>query len=155
MPGFVSGPALEQWLRHAAAYDLLTVPLKAVLLKASYAPDADHRWMSSLAASECDATNYAGGFGGAGRKALAGAAISYNVTTNRLTIDVGDPASWANLGGTVNNVLQYLAIISEGTSDADSIVFFVLEFSENYETNGSTFTVQINASGVAYYQAAA
>lgn len=135
-----------------AAVNLSTDTLKVMALKSIYVADPDHKFVSSLAASECDATGYAGGFGGAGRKTLSGKTVTIDDINNRALFDANDPATWTSLGGTVDNTLRYVAVIKEITSDAASRVICILDFGANKSTNGGDFTVTFptSPSAIAY-----
>jgi hypothetical protein len=134
------------------ALDLDTDALKVMLLKSTYVPNPDHKFAASLTASECDATNYAGGFGGAGRKTLASKTVTEDTANNRARFDAADPATWTALGGASNNTLGFAAVIKENASDDDSLVVAVLEFASTFNTNGGDFSVQFDALGIFYTQ---
>jgi len=125
---------------------------KIMLLRNTYTFDPDHKFVSSIVANECNATNYTGGFGGAGRKSLTGQSITEDTANNRATYDATDPAAWTALGGATNNTLRYAAIIEEITNDAASRVVAILDFGADYNTNGGDFSVAFNALGIGYIQ---
>jgi hypothetical protein len=150
MASQVQGPSIAEALKATAGYDMDAAGYKIMLLKNTYTPNGDHQYASSLASTECDATNYTGGYGGSGRKTLSGQTLTYNTGTNRVILDATDPATWAALGGASNNTLRYAAIIKEDTSDAASPVFAVLDFGSDYTTNGGDFSVTFNADGILY-----
>ena len=52
------------------ALNLSTAALKVMLVTQAYVPDRDHDFVASASAAETVATNYVGGFGGAGRQLL-------------------------------------------------------------------------------------
>jgi hypothetical protein len=123
-----------------------TDTLKMPLLKSTYAQNKDHNDVGDLATTECDATGYTGGFGGAGRKTLATPTITVDDANDRLILDAADPAPWNPLGGATNNTLRYGAIIKEITSDALSIVLATLDMGADQNTNGGSVTVSLHAT---------
>jgi hypothetical protein len=126
--------------------------LKIMLLRSTYTVNPDNKFVSDIVASECTATNYTGGFGGAGRKTLASKTITADDTNNRAVFDAADPAAWTALGGATNNTLRYCAIIKEVTNDAASQVIAILDFGADFNTNGGDFSVAFNALGIGYTQ---
>jgi hypothetical protein len=152
MAGIIIGPSFREVLKHTANYDLDAAGLKLMLLRSDFSPNPDNQFASSYTTWECGATGYAGGFGGAGRKALTGNALTYDTATNTLKFDADDPAAWNPLGGATNQVIGYGAIIREVTNDAASPVFVVVKLASPYQTTGSSFTFQFNAAGIFTYQ---
>lgn len=148
MAGLISGPSFREVLKHTTNYDLDAAGLKLMLLRSDFVPDPDFQFVSSISAFECGATGYAPGFGGAGRKALTGNALTYDSGTNTLKFDADDPAAWSPLGGATNQTILYGAIIREVTTDADSPLFVTVKLSTPYLTTGSNFTFEFNASGI-------
>ena len=151
MAGLISGPSFREVLKHTTNYDLDAAGLKIVLLRSDFVPDPDFQFVSSISAFECTATGYTGGFGGAGRKAISGNALTYDTGTNILKFDADNPAAWTPLGTAgvgVNNTLGYGAIIREVTNDAASILFCTVKLATPYLTTGSNFTIEFNASGI-------
>jgi len=122
--------------------------IKIMLLKSSYTFDKDHASVTTLAASEADASGYTGGFNGAGRKALASKTTTKDDTNDRVVYDATDPSAWTLAAG---NTIGGAAIIRENTNDAGSTPLFFLDFTDT-ATNGGTFTVAFHANGIAYLQ---
>jgi hypothetical protein len=121
--------------------NLNTATLKVMLLGIAYVIDADHEFASSLTAHELNGTGYTGGFGGGGRKTLAGKAFAKDDALNCATLDVTDPV-WAGAdAGTVGCA----AIITEITNDAASPVIALLELSPPVEMRSGSFTLQLGA----------
>ena len=143
--------ALVECLRGLLDLDAVNA-LKCALIQSSYTPNPGHAFMSSLTASECTATGYAGGFSGAGRKFLAGVTIAADAALNRAVVDATDPTPWVALGGAVNNTLGYLAVYAPGTTDANSRVVAVLTFASTLATNSGDVAVQFAAAGLFYTQ---
>lgn len=132
--------------------ELASATVKIMLLKDTYVPNQDHKFVSDIVAYECDATNYAGGYGGAGRKTISGKTIVEDAANNRATWDATDPSDWTSLGGASsgNNTLGKVGLIEEtGGSDATARVLAVLEFTGGARnTNGGDFGVSFNALGI-------
>lgn len=134
--------------------NLLTDTLKAMLIDNSYTADRDDDFItaSGVGAAEITATNYAGGFAGAGRKTLAGRTVSEDDPNDRAELDAND-VPWTALGGAVNDTIQAVVIVKEGTSDADSELIAYIDTSTGtpslpFTTNGSDFTAVVNAEGL-------
>lgn len=126
--------------------------LKIMLLRSTYTVNPDHKFVSDIVANEASATNYAGGFAGAGRKTLASKTITADDTNNRAVFSAANPAAWTALGGATNNTLRYCAIVKEITNDAASQVIAILDFGADFNTNGGDFSVAFNALGIGYTQ---
>lgn len=120
--------------------------IKMMLLKSSFTPNQDDNFADTPAASECDVAGYTGGFGGAGRKALASRTITEDDTNNRVVFDAADPSPWTLAAG---NTLRHTATIKEITNDADSPVIFYNIMDADKVTNGGDLTVQADAAGLA------
>lgn len=125
--------------------------IKVALMKNSYTPNVDDNFMSGISSNECSATNYTGGFAGAGRKSLSSLTVTEDDTNDRGVWDAADPATWTALGGGTNNTLRYVAVIQEITNDAASPVICVLDMQADKATNGGDFSVQFSASGIGYF----
>ena len=126
--------------------------LKCTLLKSSYTPNPDHKFMADVSASECDATGFAGGFGGADHKTLTSVTITEDTVNNRAVVDAANPATFSAIGGASNNDLNVLAVYAPGTSYADSQIVALLEFASVFSTNGGDLLVQFDAAGLFYTQ---
>jgi hypothetical protein len=119
--------------------NLTTATLKVMLLDTGYVPDPDHEFVASLAANELSGTGYTAGFGGAGRKTLAGKTFTKDDTLDEARFDATDP-TWAGADfGTVGCA----AIINEVTSNADSPVLALLPVSPTVLTSGGTLTLTL------------
>jgi hypothetical protein len=106
--------------------------IKAVLLKPTYTPNRDHKFASDFATHEATGTGYTGGFGGGGRKSLAGKSATSDDPNNR-NIFVATPPSWTGIN--VGEV-AYIALIQEITNDAASPLLVVLDAPTNRVTDG-------------------
>lgn len=139
-------------LAMTAAINLSTDTLKFGMLKNTYTPNPDHKFMSDINTHECNATNYTGGFGGAGRKTLSSKTVTEDTTNNRAVLDAADPATYTALGGTTDNTLRYGFVCKEVTNDAASPIVAILDFGADKNTNGGDFTAAFNALGIYYVQ---
>lgn len=125
-------------------FDMDTSTLKIMLLKDSYTYNPDDASLTPLAAAECDATNYTGGFSGSGRK-TASITSQQNDTSNRYEWAIAD-LTWTALGGASNNTLGGCALVWENTNDAGSIPVAFFDFTD-FTTNGSDVTLDFTALG--------
>lgn len=119
-------------------FDLDTSTVKIMLLKDTYTYDPDTASLTALAAAECNATNYTGGFAGAGRK-TATITSQQNTVSNRWDWAIAD-LTWTALGGAANNTLGGCALVFENTNDASSIPIAFFDFTD-FTTNGSDVTL--------------
>lgn len=132
--------------------DEVTGTLKAMLVKSSYVFNPDHQFVSDLVASECDATNYNGGFSGTSRLVIStGKAWTQDDANDVAKFDATDTLTWANLGGAVNNTVV-LVLYMNGTSDADSRLVAYYDTRTAgfpvwpYTTTGATLNVDANGT---------
>jgi hypothetical protein len=103
-------------------------------------------FVNQVSASELSGTGYVGGFGGAGRKALASKTITEDDTNDRGTYDAADPSAWTGLNaGTIGGVI----VIKENTTDADSDLLAFID-TNDLVTNGSDVTFNIATAGLFY-----
>lgn len=124
--------------------------IKALFLTTTtpYTPNKDHEFVSDLVASEAAGTGYAGGFGGAGRKALANKTIADDLTNDRVQFKADNPAAWTGLNLTSGSI-AYVVICAEGTADTDSPVLALLDPAD-LVTNGGDVTLTF-PSGVVFH----
>lgn len=123
-------------------FNLTSGVVKVMLLNTAYVPDPDHEFVSSLSAFEMSGTGYVGGFGGSGRKTLAGKAFAKDDTLNCATMDATDP-TWA---GADFGTAGFMAIVQEVTNNGDSPVLAILDLGTGgVLTMGGTFTVQLGS----------
>jgi len=122
----------------------LTSTIKIMLLNASFAFNADHLFASSINANELSGTGYTAGFGGAGRKTLAGKAVVRDDANDRAEMDASDVTWTAINAGTA----AWAVLVVEKTSDADSPILAALDLSPDVVTNGGDLTLQWDAEGI-------
>jgi len=137
---------LRQLLLNAGV-DLLNDTVKVMLVGTGYTPDPDHDYVDSITggtSKELSGTGYTGGFGGSGRKTLGSKAVTKDNANDVSYFDAADVTWTAIDAGTVG----FVAIIVEGTSDADSPLLCVVDVSPDVATNGGDYTVQWAAGGI-------
>lgn len=118
-----------------------TAALKVLLVNATYSPVNTDVFVSTAVASSAEivATNYTGGFAGAGRKTLGTKSHAVVQGSNRAEL-YGILPTWTALGGGTNATIVGAVLFEEITSDAGSplIAYFALT---STLTNGGDFTV--------------
>lgn len=131
--------------------DLDTDVLKVMLLDDSVTPTQDMDFVSEIAADEIAVTGYTGGFGGAGRKVLAGITVVENDAGNQPYAVLPDQ-TWTALGAGAS--VEYAAVIREGTSDADSLIVGFIDVRTGgttpVATNGGDVTLDFAAASPLY-----
>jgi hypothetical protein len=132
--------------------DLENDTIKVMLVGTGYTYDPDDDFVSSGAGTpggeEITATNYTGGFGGAGRKTLTTVTFTEDDANNRSVLDADDPVTWTSLGNGVNDTVAAAIIIKEITNDAASPLIVYVDFT-NRTTDGSDFPLLWNTTGIA------
>ena len=132
------------------AIDYDTSTLKVMLVDATYVYDPDHAVIDNAANDSTDpsfceivATNYTGGYAGAGRK-TATIAVSEQTASNRV-IGVITDLTWTALGGASNDTVAAGLLVQEVTNDTAS--FLVAHFDvTDTPTNGSDFTLDFDGT---------
>lgn len=116
-----------------------------MLVGTGYTYDPDHSSLTTPAASELVATNYTGGFAGAGRKA-ATITLTEQTASNRVVVIIAD-LTWSSLGGATNDTIKAGILIREITNDAASVPICFMDFSGgNVTTNGSDVTLDFDGT---------
>lgn len=130
----------------AGTYNLTSATVKVMLLNTAYVADPDHEFVSSLSAFEMSGTGYTAGFGGAGRKTLAGKTFAKNDSLNQATFDATDPV-WA---GADFGTAGFAAVIIEVTTNGDSPVFFIMSLGAGgVLSQGGSFTLALGSYAAA------
>lgn len=126
----------------------ITTGCKVMLVNSTYTYDPDNDFVAAGGANDPDdaeitATNYARGFGGAGRKAATLTFVEQDAN-NRAVIRIAD-LTWTALGGATNDTVEGAILIKEGTSDADSklVAYFDLPTTP---TNGSDVVLDFDGT---------
>lgn len=129
--------------------DFLADTLEFILVKSTYTFDKDHTNTAIAAAEISGVSGYTGGFGGAGRKTPGSKTMTNDTTNDRTVYDCADPAAWTlGAGDTVGGVI----IAKKGSaSDATAVLLWFLDITD-FPTNGGTFTLVLDALGIAYTQ---
>lgn len=127
------------------AIDLDGDTIKLMLTKTSYTSvaakgDAFVNTITDPTSKELVATNYTGGFSGAGRKTLAAKAINEDTTNNRAVFDASD-VTWTAIGGATNDTIGSAVVIKEITNDGASPLLIHLYINPAVTTNGGDFTI--------------
>lgn len=116
----------------------------------TYTYDADHTAVdmggaNDLVDAEADVTNYARGWGGAGRKATT-ITLQASTANNRVEIAISD-TTWTALGGASNQTINGATLIkSGGANDTTSIPLANFDLT-NTSTNGGNVTVDFATLG--------
>lgn len=129
--------------------DFVNDTIEVILVKSTYTPNKDDTNSVYAAAEISGVSGYVGGYNGAGRKVLASKTITNNTTNDRTVYDAADPSAWTlGTGDTIGGAI----VGKKGSSDDSTAVpLFFLDFTD-VPTNGSTFTLQFHADGLAYTQ---
>jgi hypothetical protein len=113
------------------------ITFKLMLVKSSYVFDYGHAHISDLA--EIAATNYVGGYGGAGRKTVA-LGLTAGPASLRVLFRFAADVVWSALGGATNDTVGAIALVEEvGGSDATANYIAFLDLSD-FTTSGDDFT---------------
>lgn len=134
--------------------DIDTDTLKVMLLgsaTATYVFDCDHTVVDNAANDTTDpsycelvATDYTGGFGGAGRK-TATITAQWDATNDRVEIVITD-LTWTGLGGATNDTVTHALLIWENTDDTDGRLIACWDIT-NTTTNNTDFTLDFSTEG--------
>jgi hypothetical protein len=149
--------ATDQW---AGGIDLVgDAGVKMMLCNSTHVPDRDDDFVDDGGADDAidgeidPVTNYTGGFGGAGRKALASKSFVTDKTNDRAEFQVATPITWTALGGGVDDTITTAVVIKEVSVDTDSPVIAQIDTSSGspslpFDTNGSDLTLTPDAEGL-------
>ncbi len=123
---------------------LLTDTIKVMLVSSAYTFNPDHNFISDVSANEIAVAGYTGGFGGAGRKTLAGKTVTEDDANDRSVFDAND-LSWAALaaGATIGGAV----VVKEITNDGASKLIAFLDPAD-LPTNGSDVNLTFDATGI-------
>lgn len=130
-----------------AGINLLSDTIKVMLVSSAYTPDKDHNFVSSITggtSKELSGTGYTAGFGGSGRKTLAGKAVTQDDTNDVAYFDANDVTWTAINAGTA----AYAVVLKEVTDDTASPILCVVDVSPDVATNGGDYTITWAADGV-------
>lgn len=123
-----------------ASVNLTTDTIKVMILDVAYVIDPDHEFVAAIVSHEVSGTGYTAGFGGGGRKTLAGKTFTKDDTLDEARFDATDPV-WA---GADFGSAGFLALIKEVTNNGDSPVLGFIDLGAGgVLTQGGSFTVAL------------
>lgn len=143
---------LRCWAGAAGEIDLLTEALVKCMALQTDDDTATFEFIGDVLGGtgvEVTSDGYTGGFGGAGRKALAGKALTVDQGNNRAEFDCSD-ITWASIGAAPAQDWVALLIVLEDTNDATSPVIAHIDSATGLPLtpNGSDITLTIDAEGL-------
>jgi hypothetical protein len=118
--------------------------VKVLLVTSGYTPDKDHDFVNDVASFEVAGTGYVGGFGGAGRKAIANRTVVADLANDRAELD-GDDISWASLNV---GAIAGAVIFRERTADSDSELIAFVDSGFPVTSSGTDFLIAWNSEGI-------
>ena len=119
--------------------DLDTHTFKVMLTTSSYTPSASHTVLADVTSEVTNGNGYL-----TGGQALTSVTWAHSGTT--ATFDAANPA-WTASGGSIANIKN--AVIYDDTAASDELLCYcVLDASTITVTDGNTFTINLNASGI-------
>jgi hypothetical protein len=119
--------------------DNSTTTIRVLLVNASYSPNADHAYVSSVT-NEVVGTGYT-------RKNLTTRAVTQNDANDRVECGA-DNITWTGLDcGTIAGAVVYKQTGGDDTTPADDILIAYMDFNDLI-TNGGDVTLQWNALGL-------
>jgi hypothetical protein len=128
-----------------------TTACKLMLVDTGYTFNPDHTVIDNGANDATDpsfneivATNYTGGYAGAGRKS-ATITLQANNTDNRVDVAIAD-VTWTALGGATNDTIGGAILVREVTDDTASKLLAFFDLTDT-PTNGSDITLDFTALG--------
>lgn len=127
-------------------WDSLSESVKVMLVTTGYNFDADHRYVNEASQYEINGTNYASGYGNAGRGDITTRSIFVSLPDDYVYFR-GDNVIWSAIDA---GVIGSAIIISErGGSDSSSILIaYINSGGLPLTTNGTTVNLTWNVSGV-------
>lgn len=120
--------------------------LKLILVTSGYSPSKADNTVDTASAAEISATNYTGGYGGAGRKSL-GRSVVKDTSANAVRVIFAGNVTWTGIGGGTNATIAAAVLVKEtGGSDASSRLVAYFQLSTPIMTNGSDFTLTVDGT---------
>lgn len=121
--------------------------IKAALFDSSDTPNADDSFMSAIT-GELSTTGYTGGYGGSGRKTLAGVVFTRDDVNDRIKVTF-DPIVWAApFGPATGGPVTARVVLLHETGGSDATAPFLGALDMVWTTNGAQLTVTPHADGV-------
>lgn len=122
--------------------DLDTDTIKVALLTSSYTPSIDsHDFFDDVSANESSGTGYT-----AGGATLASVTVTQDNTNDRAVFDASD-VSWPS--STIANARYAVIYKSTGTAATSALIGYI-DLGSTKSSNGDTFKIEWNASGILY-----
>jgi hypothetical protein len=133
----VYGSALTQMM--SGGINFATDTIKCSLHPSTYVPNQDTDDFWSDCTPESSGTGYS-----AGGATLSGKTLTYNTSTNTLTIDANDP-SWT--GATISGVRYAVFYKSTGTAATSPLIAYI-DFTTDQAVTGANLSIALPASGL-------
>ena len=129
--------------------DLLTDTLKVMLVGSTYSATADDSFVNPSIAGgqELSGTNYAGGYGGSGRKTLSSKVITRDDVNDRAEFSAA-PVTWTAINA---GTAAAAVIIRERSLTGDTmseLIAYINTGGFPITTNGGDLTLTWNAEGI-------
>lgn len=120
--------------------DFDTDTIKVMLCSTTYVPNQDTHQYKSSVTGEVSGTGYS-----AGGVTLSGKSVSYNTSTNTLTLDAStDPVfTTVTLTG-----IRYAVFYVDTGSSATSALICYMDFESDQSVTAANFTITLPASGI-------
>jgi hypothetical protein len=161
MANFIYNTALGEII--AGTIDLVADTIKVIPVTSTYVANrdddvADAGGASDVVDAEIVATNYTGGWGGAGRKTLASKTLTVDKTNDRVEFNCA-AFSWTALGGATNATIAAYVVVKEGGANDTTtrLIAYIDTLASGtlpLTTNGSDLTVTPNAEGLLQFPTA-
>ena len=111
--------------------DLVSAPLKVLLVNNSFVFNPQHTTVSQIVTSEFSGTNYQ-------RKTVTGKSASIDNFTNTATLYADNP-SWSLV---IGDVVKAAVVYKQVNNDSDSQLISVTYINPAFTTNGGIFTIK-------------
>ena len=122
--------------------DIAAVTIKCALVTTGYTPDQNlHDFWADVVASEVTGTNYT-----AGGNACAVPTVTMN-GSGLVTVDAGDPATWAQHASGFNNAVRAIVYRSTGVDATSELIAYSGAFTAGGNVDGP-FSIQFDAAGI-------
>lgn len=132
------GLAMKSMFNKEIDFDTDTV--KVMLCTSTYVPNQDTHQYKTSVTNEVAGTNYV-----AGGVTVTGKVVSYNATTNALTLDATTDPVFTNV--TLTGI-RYAVFYVDTGSAATSPLLCYMDFETNQSATAADFTITLPASGI-------
>jgi hypothetical protein len=133
----VYGSALTQMM--SGGINFATDTIKCSLHPSTYVPNQDTDDFWNDCTPECTGTAYT-----TGGATLSGKTLTYNSSTNTLTIDANDPA-WT--GATISGIRYAVFYKSTGTAGTSPLIAYI-DFTTDQAVTGANLNIVLPATGL-------